>query len=419
MGLSIYYKFKVKTADVTGVRDTVRALRRFVVTLPFDDVSPIEEYAPPDGRYVFERADADADADGRRWKPGGHYLSRKRDDGLTELVPVPAQHVVCFHANLKGSETASFGLASHPPVVVHREDVVTHDEFGIETRQLEAGDPVEVPTRLRGWYSWWSACKTQYAGNPRFGGPANFLRAHLSVFRAVDHARSLGLTTFIRDDGPILAAPRRGQAARVASRARPVDRRIRRAIVRCPGRCSRDRRRADQGPPRLRTPGGGRDGQATPAAEAEVERIVIAVRGGGTIRLGSAVDAAAKLTIRMTSKMLMPAEVIPFLTHGDELVRRQAVMYYRDCADPGPLTADAYWAAIDHFGGIGPATRTFLAHLPGVPQTDASVGRLLDALADCADRDDIYDLRRAVRGTAVPASASPSGRRFGLPRGRR
>jgi hypothetical protein len=102
-------------------------------------------------------------------------------------------------ANLKGSETAMFGLATHPPVVMHREDLISLED-GNESRQLNAGDPIEFPTRLRGWYSWSSFCKTQYAGNPKFGGPKNFLRAHLSVYRSVEAAQKLGLKTRISDD---------------------------------------------------------------------------------------------------------------------------------------------------------------------------------------------------------------------------
>ena len=100
--------------------------------------------------------------------------------------------------------------------------------------------------------------------------------------------------------------------------------------------------------------------------------------------------------------MLSPAQVIPFLSHADPLVRRQALAYFRACADPGPMTADDLWATIDHLGGVGPATRSQVAHLPSAPQTDASVGRLIDALATAADRDDVYDLRRTARELPLP-----------------
>jgi hypothetical protein len=84
--------------------------------------------------------------------------------------------------------------------VVHREEAITRDEHG-QIRQRDAGAAIEYPTRLRGWYSWSNFVKTQYAGNPKYGGPKNFLRAHLSVFRVVELAKKLGLKTHIRDDG--------------------------------------------------------------------------------------------------------------------------------------------------------------------------------------------------------------------------
>jgi hypothetical protein len=67
-------------------------------------------------------------------------------------------------------------------VVLHREDVIEYNDDGSERgRLLGQGDPIEFPTRRRGYYSWHSFCKTQYAGNPKLGGEANFLKAHLSL----------------------------------------------------------------------------------------------------------------------------------------------------------------------------------------------------------------------------------------------
>ncbi|HXE52382.1 MAG TPA: hypothetical protein VN541_05170 [Tepidisphaeraceae bacterium] len=175
-------------------RDLVRRMHAFVAKLPFDDVSQIFEYDPPDGKYVFERAVAD------KWKPGDLYLPRKRDDGQTEHVHVPGLHVICFHANIRGSETASFGLASHPPVVLHREEIIVSHGENAQSHQIGQGPAIEFNTRLRGWYSWSNFVKTQYAGNPKFGGVENFLRAHRSVFAAIDECKRLGLTTRIRDD---------------------------------------------------------------------------------------------------------------------------------------------------------------------------------------------------------------------------
>jgi hypothetical protein len=144
---------------------------------------------------VFKKKKAD------RFKPGEEYLTRKRDDGEDEIVDVPSLHVMYFNARVNGAETASFGLASHPPVVVHRADVVERDAEGHKTVRRGAGEAVEMPTRLRGWYTWRNFCKTQYAANPKLGGAENFLRAHLSVFDAMAICKELGLKTWIRDDG--------------------------------------------------------------------------------------------------------------------------------------------------------------------------------------------------------------------------
>ena len=62
------------------------------------------------------------------------------------------------------------------------------------------GDPIEFPTRRRGYYSWHSFCKTQYAGNPKLGGEANFLKAHLSLIELLDQIREAGVKVKVRDD---------------------------------------------------------------------------------------------------------------------------------------------------------------------------------------------------------------------------
>jgi hypothetical protein len=84
-----------------------------------------------------------------------------------EVVAIPAVHAVFFQARVEGAETASIGFASHPPVVVHREDIIERRKDGSEKgRKLCQGQAIEFPTRRRGYYSWHSFCKTQYAGNP-------------------------------------------------------------------------------------------------------------------------------------------------------------------------------------------------------------------------------------------------------------
>ncbi|MEX0715208.1 MAG: hypothetical protein WD066_01405 [Planctomycetaceae bacterium] len=193
MGLTVYYDWKTK-ADAARARRMVARFRDVALELPFDDVSEIYEQDPPDGETKFRLYDAP-------FRRGELYLSRKRGDGLKELVSVPALHAVFFFVRVEGAESAPIGLASHPPVVLHREDVVERDEDGAERgRRIGEGDPIEFPTRRRGWYSWHSFCKTQYAGNPRLGSEANFLKAHLSLIELLDRIQAAGVKVRMRDD---------------------------------------------------------------------------------------------------------------------------------------------------------------------------------------------------------------------------
>lgn len=193
MGLTVYYDWKARI-DGPSARRLIRRFHAIAQRLPFDEISEIHEQGPPNGRSAFRVYD-------HPFRQGGLYLSRKRADGGTEVVHVPARHALFFHVRVRGAETASIGLASHPPVVLHREDVIERDEDGSERgRLLGRGDPVEFPTRRRGYYSWQSFCKTQYAGTPKLGGEANFLKAHLSLVELLDRIREAGVKVRVRDD---------------------------------------------------------------------------------------------------------------------------------------------------------------------------------------------------------------------------
>jgi hypothetical protein len=193
MGLSVHYEWKSK-CDVPSARRMIVKFRALALKLPFDEVTEIYEQDPPDGKTTFRRYK-------HSFRQGDLYLSRKRQDGEHELVHVSALHALFFNVYVKGSETASIGLASHPPVVVHREDVIERDESGKDCgRIIGQGDPIEFPTRRRGYYSWFSSCKTQYAGNPKLGGEANFLKAHLSLIELLDRIKATGMKMQVRDD---------------------------------------------------------------------------------------------------------------------------------------------------------------------------------------------------------------------------
>jgi hypothetical protein len=193
MGLTIYYDWKIK-ADPPSARRLIAKFRTLANKLPFDEVSEIHEQAPPDGKLRFSPHNHSV-------RQGDLYLTRKRRDGEREIVHVPGLHAMYFYVRVIGAESASIGLASHPPVVLHREDIIQRNKDGSERgRILGRGEPIEFPTRRRGYYSWHSFCKTQYAGNPTLGGEANFLKAHLSLIELLDQIQMAGVTVSIRDD---------------------------------------------------------------------------------------------------------------------------------------------------------------------------------------------------------------------------
>src|SRR5437868_14301057 len=146
MGLTVSYDWKTKT-DLASARRLIVKFRAMALKLPFDDVSEIYEQDPPDGESAFRRYDDS-------FRQGGLYLSRTRGDGNEETVHVPALHTLFFHVHVEGAENASIGLASHPPIVLHREDVIEWNKDGSERgRRIGEGDPIEFPTRRRGYYS--------------------------------------------------------------------------------------------------------------------------------------------------------------------------------------------------------------------------------------------------------------------------
>ena len=193
MGLTVYYDWKTKT-DWSSARRMIARFHALALKLPFDAVSEIREQDPPDGKSPFRRYE-------HSFRQGDLYLSRKREDGAEEMVHVPALHALSFSVSVEGAENAVIGLASHPPVVLHREDVIRRNKDGSEReRLLGQGDPIEFPTRRRAYYSWHSFCKTQYAGNPKLGGEPNFLKAHLSLIELLHQIRAAGVNVRIRDD---------------------------------------------------------------------------------------------------------------------------------------------------------------------------------------------------------------------------
>lgn len=92
----------------------------------------------------------------------------------------------------------------HPPVMLQftcteseAREIVKSEEFQSEFKDLVLGKPYTQPAEI----SWSAFCKTQYASNPRFGGAANFLKAHKTVILMLDHMEKLGFTVNVKDEG--------------------------------------------------------------------------------------------------------------------------------------------------------------------------------------------------------------------------
>src|SRR5436190_21594382 len=124
MGLTVYYDWKTKT-DFASARHMIAKFRAIALKLPFDEVSEIREQDPPDGKSMFLSYDGS-------FRQSDLYLSRTRADKDQETVHVPALHALFFCVHLRGAESAPIGLASHPPVVLHREDVIKRNKDGSE-----------------------------------------------------------------------------------------------------------------------------------------------------------------------------------------------------------------------------------------------------------------------------------------------
>jgi hypothetical protein len=99
--------------------------------------------------------------------------------------------------------------------------------------------------------------------------------------------------------------------------------------------------------------------------------------------------------------MLFPDQVVPFLQHDNPIVRQHALHYFNDSFDFGPVTADHLWAVIDRFGE-NEQTLSFATALKDLPQTDASVRRLLDALAGNAPENFEFHYQHAARDVDLP-----------------
>ena len=99
--------------------------------------------------------------------------------------------------------------------------------------------------------------------------------------------------------------------------------------------------------------------------------------------------------------MLIPEQVIQFLQHNDPMVRNQVLNYFRDSYNFGPLTAEHFWPVIDRFGENA-GTIGFASRLGNLPQTPASLDRLIRAIESQPPEDFDYHYQHAARQVDLP-----------------
>ena len=180
MGLTIHWSFqgpKTKT-DATAI---IEKMRQRAMDLPFESVGEVVHFKgkdaqfdndPPNGKYTWLKIQARETI----W-------NKDRTVGWD----CPAKEIVGFQVIVApGSEPMEIFLATYPRTTL------VEDE---RTRK-----PKRLRTNLAAW-SGGGFCKTQYASDARCGGVPNFLRAHLSVCRLLDHAKELGILKSVSDEG--------------------------------------------------------------------------------------------------------------------------------------------------------------------------------------------------------------------------
>lgn len=171
MGLHLCYDLAGR-ADV-DVRVVVAELRRFARDLPFERVGPVL-CAPTEPALSGAGWHLPVDHEGlvreREWAPPQGTPSR--------WITVPPVDWVGFRVRPgRGCETATFGLARHPPTV-----------------ECNGRD---VETYLDHTWRWHGVCKTQHASSVSWD---HFMTLHGSLVSVLDHAGSLGILGEVRDE---------------------------------------------------------------------------------------------------------------------------------------------------------------------------------------------------------------------------
>lgn len=175
MGLTVHYT--ITMADQGAPRRPIDAAvarwRQLAMDLPFDAVGDVR-------RRSARAIDADRDVG---YDLGGHEYVRLPPDG-GQHVRIHATYGTVFSVEVApGCEVLDIGMCSGWARTCRTADGRSHKV-----------------TRPR--VAFHGFCKTQYAGDPRVGGTANFLRAHLAVIALLEAiGREPGVKVVIQDEG--------------------------------------------------------------------------------------------------------------------------------------------------------------------------------------------------------------------------
>ena len=180
MGLTIHWSFQgpQKKSEATAI---IEKMRQRAMDLPFETVGEVVHFKgkaaqfdndPPNGEYRWLKIQARE-----------CIWNKARTIGWD----CPAEEIVGFQINVApGSEWMEVFLATYPKT--------------IQINDERTGRAKRIRTNLTAWAGG-GFCKTQYASHPDCGGIPNFLRAHLSVCRLLDHAKELGILYEVSDEG--------------------------------------------------------------------------------------------------------------------------------------------------------------------------------------------------------------------------
>jgi hypothetical protein len=165
MGLTIGWRLTLGGEPPRAeVAERLEALRRAIAGLPFRRLDARVKSLSSAGLGEMRLAKVPVPLD---------LLIAEEGGGVLEFE---AREAAFFRADpAEGAEPAWFGLARY-------------------------GEPVPGAEASIAWQGSWVS-KTQDAGGPRWGGAANFLRAHLSIVAALDEAVRAGFGVKVEDEG--------------------------------------------------------------------------------------------------------------------------------------------------------------------------------------------------------------------------